>query len=99
MLANEVIVVHELTNASPVDGKSAPAFAEDLCGKFTFSAPSYSVLESAGTLEVEIIFHRKKPSQSKMKVAAVSVDTTKPIGQLDPWPAISVFVSFAERYV
>lgn len=45
------------------------SFVEDLCGKFTFGAPSYSVLESAGCLEVDIVFHRKKPSQSKMKLA------------------------------
>jgi len=37
-------------------------------GKFTFGAPSYSVLESAGFLEVDVLFHRKKPANSKPKL-------------------------------
>jgi len=33
-----------------------------MLGKFTFAASSYSVLESAGVLEVEVLFHRKTPT-------------------------------------
>ncbi|XP_067931552.1 sodium/calcium exchanger 3-like isoform X3 [Watersipora subatra] len=51
---------------------------EDLIGKFTFSAPSYSVLESAGCLEVDIIFHRKKPSQAKVKLANGTANNNTP---------------------
>ncbi|XP_064647544.1 sodium/calcium exchanger 1-like isoform X2 [Lineus longissimus] len=41
---------------------------DDLCGKFTFASPSYSVLESAGILEVDILFHRSKVSKSTLQV-------------------------------
>ncbi|XP_077863706.1 sodium/calcium exchanger 3-like [Saccoglossus kowalevskii] len=48
-----------------------PPPSEDLCGKFTFASPSYSVLESAGTLDIDVLFHRKKPSKSKLRVSDV----------------------------
>ncbi len=35
--------------------------AEDLVGKFTFASQSYSVLESDGFLEVDVLFHRSPP--------------------------------------
>ncbi|XP_071844528.1 sodium/calcium exchanger 3-like isoform X2 [Apostichopus japonicus] len=34
-------------------------FTEDLKGKFTFASPHYSVLESAGKVEIDVLFHRK----------------------------------------
>ena len=34
---------------------------EELLGKFTFAAPSYSVLESAGIIEIDVLFHRRPP--------------------------------------
>ena len=30
----------------------------DVLGKFTFSSDRYAVLESAGTLEIDVLFHR-----------------------------------------
>ncbi|KAI0224365.1 hypothetical protein LSAT2_024629 [Lamellibrachia satsuma] len=33
---------------------------EEMFGKFTFSAPSYSILESAGVLQIDVIFHRRR---------------------------------------
>ena len=35
--------------------------SDELVGKFTFAAPSYSVLESAGVLEIDVLFHRRPP--------------------------------------
>ena len=36
-------------------------FAEDLKGKFTFALPNYTVMESAGKLEIDVLFHRSAP--------------------------------------
>ncbi|XP_077988867.1 sodium/calcium exchanger 1-like [Glandiceps talaboti] len=48
-----------------------PPASDDLCGKFTFASPSYSVFESAGTLDIDVLFHRRKPSKSKLRVSDV----------------------------
>ena len=36
-------------------------FSGDVLGKFTFSSDRYAVLESAGHIEVDILFHRNLP--------------------------------------
>ncbi|XP_038067860.1 sodium/calcium exchanger 2-like isoform X3 [Patiria miniata] len=46
------------------DGSSEVPITEDLRGKFTFAASSYSVLESAGKLEVDVLFHRTIPKSN-----------------------------------
>ncbi|ELU01061.1 hypothetical protein CAPTEDRAFT_224088 [Capitella teleta] len=55
---------------------------EELIGKFTFGSPSYSVLESAGVLEIEVLFHRFMPQLQKGKVVANGSDTGN--GKLTP---------------
>ncbi|XP_076443822.1 sodium/calcium exchanger 2-like isoform X2 [Babylonia areolata] len=39
----------------------------DLMGKFTFASDRYAVLESAGTLDIDVLFHRQILSLSVMK--------------------------------
>jgi solute carrier family 8 (sodium/calcium exchanger) len=31
----------------------------DQLGKFSFASPSYSVIESAGIIEIDVLFHRR----------------------------------------
>ena len=35
--------------------------SEDLVGKFTLASSSYSVLESAGIITIDVLFHRRPP--------------------------------------
>ncbi|XP_071488662.1 sodium/calcium exchanger 3-like, partial [Diadema antillarum] len=39
------------------------AMSDDLKGKFTFALPNYTVLESAGKLEISVLFHRATPKR------------------------------------
>ncbi|XP_033124004.1 sodium/calcium exchanger 2-like isoform X2 [Anneissia japonica] len=40
--------------------------AASLVGTFTFASQSYSVLESAGKLDIDVLFHRKPPIKSPL---------------------------------
>ncbi|CAH1797885.1 unnamed protein product [Owenia fusiformis] len=51
--------------------------SEDLFGKFTFAAPSYSVLESAGILEIDVLFHRRPPPKSYIQNGVSNGKTTE----------------------
>ncbi|KAK2143511.1 hypothetical protein LSH36_835g00039 [Paralvinella palmiformis] len=42
---------------------------EDLVGKFTIASPSYSVLESAGIVTIDVLFHRFLPGLEKAMVS------------------------------
>ncbi|XP_074650756.1 sodium/calcium exchanger 1-like [Tubulanus polymorphus] len=57
-VVDDVRQIHNLDVQTP---------SEELCGKFTFASPSYSVLESTGFLEVDILFYRSKPSKSTLQ--------------------------------
>ncbi|XP_050401664.1 sodium/calcium exchanger 2 isoform X2 [Patella vulgata] len=43
-------------------------FEGDLTGKFTFASDRYAVLESAGMLEVDVLFHRHILSRGKLSI-------------------------------
>ncbi|CAD5124084.1 DgyrCDS12389 [Dimorphilus gyrociliatus] len=48
-----------------IQDRDMPFRNEDLCGKFTFASPSYSVLESKEIIEIDVLFHRRKPQKTK----------------------------------
>ncbi|XP_030832706.1 magnesium/proton exchanger 2 isoform X5 [Strongylocentrotus purpuratus] len=41
------------------------ALSEDLKGKFTFASPNYTVMESCGKLEIDVLFHRSTPRRTR----------------------------------
>ncbi|XP_013418432.1 sodium/calcium exchanger 2 isoform X2 [Lingula anatina] len=61
-IVDRVQSIHNLKTTMP----------EDLVGKFTFAAHSYSVLESAGILEIDVLFHRRMMSKTKRAIVAHS---------------------------
>ncbi|XP_071964302.1 sodium/calcium exchanger 3-like isoform X2 [Antedon mediterranea] len=48
--------------------------ASSLVGKFTFASQSYSVLESAGKLDIDILFHRKPPLKSPLNSPQIQMN-------------------------
>ncbi|XP_019615313.1 PREDICTED: sodium/calcium exchanger 3-like isoform X9 [Branchiostoma belcheri] len=59
--------------------------ANDMSGKFTFGTHTYSVLESSGAIEVDVLFHRRRLSKltllnSMSKLNLVNKSNNGPVG-------------------
>ncbi|XP_070172834.1 sodium/calcium exchanger 2-like isoform X3 [Littorina saxatilis] len=62
----------------------SPTLTGDLLGKFTFASDRYAVLESAGTLEIDVLFHRQLQSVHLMKSMTSDKGSPTKNGQATP---------------
>ncbi|XP_056020509.1 sodium/calcium exchanger 2-like isoform X6 [Ostrea edulis] len=67
----ELVKQVQTINQANKDGKMP---AGDLYGKFTFASDRYAVLESAGKLTIDVLFHRNMP-KAGMKAQIMNGDT------------------------
>ncbi|ESO92661.1 hypothetical protein LOTGIDRAFT_162582 [Lottia gigantea] len=61
----DVVTKMRILNEAAKTGKAPEG---DLTGKFTFASDRYAVLESAGMLEVDVLFHRQILGRGKMSM-------------------------------
>ncbi|XP_070172877.1 sodium/calcium exchanger 2-like isoform X9 [Littorina saxatilis] len=79
-MADVVAKVQKINDAI----KQGKAPEGDLLGKFTFASDRYAVLESAGTLEIDVLFHRQLQSVHLMKSMTSDKGSPTKNGQATP---------------